>query len=998
MSRLESITLSNLRKFGPNVTIDLSPGATILLAPNGTGKTTVFEAIELGLTGQISRLGDNLSHAVRDSEALAEVSLNFAGLTASSRINSLGDVSHDGDLSAIFPNIASTDIPFLLRLTHLLDQRENGWIVQAEEKEAGSQLARLPLGRDGALARTSLPAVRRSLTEQKNREEESLRLFEKKQTEWNGFLQERDAAAAGSVGVLRPRDDLARAISKVAELTESRDQLPPGLLAQPASQANLAVAHSALIEVLRQKTERTQRQIVGLAETDNLITNFDSMQARLAALNKELAASHQALEAHSKGRFDNATLLQEYQAGVLIAQQQRISIEQELERLVNEANARQEIVHRDEALTQAAAAMTAVEEQYRTLRERHESNQQVQNQHGMFNNQLLLLDRAERRLRDGERLVAEWHLTEQRLQANRFDAGQMEEDEQRLDADLVEKRAALDAFKTTEVTARAQYQALSSSADAIRQAVASIAEHLSPDQEDCPLCLQHHGAAKLQIQVAKALRAIDPSLMVAEQQLRAASQAVSLSETAVTAALEAIQDCRTALAELDECRQEYEREIEAFRIDPILASDSISSARESLRVQLDAIAASRDSLAKGRAELVPLVAPEAFDQARADFEGAIHALDDARSQYSDALSRRDQAVVTLSELTTGATPLRTLEELTAEKNLVNLRISDLNGKVATLQSIADTKQTQLLESSSAIRLTEEAIREIQSQLTSIRARWSALALDGDPLVEAAQVRANRLRSTIIEIQGHLTALESIGVEIASWAKLNDSQMAQRFIDGLRLDRTEEAYGAYIKEAIENAQRAFNQLSKLADAINTLDSSLKKEIANVQKHVRKVEPRWRALLKRVVRESRFHDASLRFANSHNRDRAGVSVPLGNTSVPVPNVASEAQLTDLQLTFLLSMAVSHQWSPWKALLLDDPTQHHDLVHASAVFDLLRDYIVDHGFQIVIATHDALQARYFLRKLRNDGIEAKIWSLVPTDNGVVAEEGQSRQPTNV
>ncbi|WP_312934171.1 ATP-binding protein [Pseudomonas sp.] len=50
MSKLESITLTNLRKFGPNVTIELSPGATILLAPNGTGKTTVFEAIELGLT------------------------------------------------------------------------------------------------------------------------------------------------------------------------------------------------------------------------------------------------------------------------------------------------------------------------------------------------------------------------------------------------------------------------------------------------------------------------------------------------------------------------------------------------------------------------------------------------------------------------------------------------------------------------------------------------------------------------------------------------------------------------------------------------------------------------------------------------------------------------------------------------------------------------------------------------------------------------------------
>jgi hypothetical protein len=53
------------------------------------------------------------------------------------------------------------------------------------------------------------------------------------------------------------------------------------------------------------------------------------------------------------------------------------------------------------------------------------------------------------------------------------------------------------------------------------------------------------------------------------------------------------------------------------------------------------------------------------------------------------------------------------------------------------------------------------------------------------------------------------------------------------------------------------------------------------------------------------------------------------------------------------------------------------------------VLRDYIVDHGFQIVIATHDALQARYFMRKLQNDGIEARLWSLVPTPEGVTASE---------
>ena len=86
--------------------------------------------------------------------------------------------------------------------------------------------------------------------------------------------------------------------------------------------------------------------------------------------------------------------------------------------------------------------------------------------------------------------------------------------------------------------------------------------------------------------------------------------------------------------------------------------------------------------------------------------------------------------------------------------------------------------------------------------------------------------------------------------------------------------------------------------------------------------------------------------------------------------------------------LAMALQHRWCPWQALLLDDPTQHHDLVHASAVFDLLRDYIADHGFQVLLATHDALQARFLHRKLRNDGLPTAIWTLTPRGSEVRAE----------
>jgi exonuclease SbcC len=994
VSKLNSITLSNLRKFGSDVTIEVSPGATILLAPNGTGKTTIFEAIEFGLTGKIARLRGDLAHIIRDDQTAATVSLNFSELTATSRVTAAGEISRDGDLSSVFPNVSVNDVPFLLRLTHLLDQRENGWIVNADEKEAGSQLAKLPIGSDGTKARDTLAAVRRSLTEQKARAEEALIGYETDSKEWIRLLQERDIAAAGAVGALRPRDQIADMLSDAANQTQSLGLIPPGLLAEPVSQERLAIAHSALSEILQGKVNRARADITSLSLINDLVESFVSTQDQLKKLNEDLAAESGAFKRHTTTKAQNSASLQTYQASIYSAQQELTSIGQQLERLIGETTAKQEIDHRNNAFTSAIAVLREAEKDSRILREQHEHNLRVRNQHAQIDAQLQGISQTELLLDAGRIMLADWQATEEGIGkvVQRIRALELLIDKQSIDREA--ECSSYEACKVREATARLHYEMLSSSADAIRQAVASIAQHLPADQNQCPLCLEPHGAAALQFRVAQALEAINPSLTSAEQQLRTAVEALTAGEAAAEKAQQALDLSRGEIVALEASRQELEQQVSQFRTTPILASDSLSLARESLRQQLDSISSAKKRLTDQRAALDALPAPEAFEETERAFNSAQHRLDLARVQQSEAATRLDQAVATLAALTYGEPLARTLEQLTVAKAQLEQQISDLNGKVGTVQSALETQQHQLLESTTVVQGIEEEIRRGQTRLLQFRASWQELKLTGDPLAEAARAREATLHATLTLLEGYVPALEGIGIEISAWAKLNESQLAQRLIDAQRLDRSEEAFEAFLNDSINAARSSFLRLTLISDAMALLDSSLKKEIENVQKHVGKVVPRWQALLKRVVRESRFHEASLKFFSSYNKDRAGVSVPLGNKVVPVPDIASEAQLTDLQLTFLLSMAMSHQWSPWKALLLDDPTQHHDLVHASAVFDLLRDYIVDHGFQVVIATHDALQARYFLRKLQNDGIEAKIWTLVPTENGVTAQPGSSKQ----
>lgn len=994
MSKLNSIILSNLRKFGSDVTIELSPGATILLAPNGTGKTTVFEAIEFGLTGKIARLRNDLAHIIRDDQTAATVTLNFSEITATSRVTTAGKVSRDGDLSSVFPNVSANDIPFLLRLTHLLDQRENGWIVNAEEKEAGSQLAKLPIGRDGSKARANLAAVRRSLTEQKTRAEEVLIGHEADLNEWTRLLQERDFAAAGAVGALRPRDRIADVLSDAAKQTQSLSQIPPGLLTGPVSQEGLTIAHSALSKILQGKVERTRAHISSLALVNDLVESFVAAQEQLEKLNEDLTTANQTLEKHANTKADGNAALQEHLASIHSAQQEIASIGQQLERLIGETTAKQEITHRNDALTSAIAALRIAEEDFRVLRDQHERNQRVRNQHVQIDAQFDGINQSEQRLSAGRQMLADWQATEQSIGevVRQITAIDKFIDERSIYRDA--QRSMHESCKVAEATARSRYAMLSSSVDAIRQAIASVAQHLPADQGQCPLCLEQHGAAELQSRVAQALEAINPSLIEAEQQLRAAVVALTASEAEVDKVQHAIDHSRLERGALESARQDLGRKITQFRTNPILASDSLVLAGESLRQKLESIGPAKRHLADQRAALDAPPTPEVFEQVERAFNSAQHILDLARFQQTEAASRLNQSVAALAALTSGVPLARTLEQLTAEKAQLEQQISELNGKAETVQSALDIQQHQMVVSSTAVQAIEEEIKRVQALLLQFRTSWHEQEFTGDPLAEAVQAREATLRATFTLLEGYVSALESIGVEISAWAKLNESQLAQRLIDAQRLSRSEEDFGVLLNDRIDAARSSFLRLSLISEAMDLLDGSLRKEIENVQKHVGKVVPRWQALLKRVVRESRFHEASLKFFNSYNKDRAGVSVPLGNKAVPVPNVASEAQLTDLQLTFLLSMAMSHQWSPWKALLLDDPTQHHDLVHASAVFDLLRDYIVDHGFQVVIATHDALQARYFLRKLQNDGIDAKIWTLVPTEDGVTAQEGNGKQ----
>src|SRR5207253_618507 len=60
---------------------------------------------------------------------------------------------------------------------------------------------------------------------------------------------------------------------------------------------------------------------------------------------------------------------------------------------------------------------------------------------------------------------------------------------------------------------------------------------------------------------------------------------------------------------------------------------------------------------------------------------------------------------------------------------------------------------------------------------------------------------------------------------------------------------------------------------------------------------------------------------------------------DTDLPPQVLLSEGQLAANGFSILCAASTAYPWSRWRSLLLDDPLQHNDIIHAAAFVDLMR-----------------------------------------------------------
>lgn len=105
------------------------------------------------------------------------------------------------------------------------------------------------------------------------------------------------------------------------------------------------------------------------------------------------------------------------------------------------------------------------------------------------------------------------------------------------------------------------------------------------------------------------------------------------------------------------------------------------------------------------------------------------------------------------------------------------------------------------------------------------------------------------------------------------------------------------------------------------------------------------------------------------------------------LPPQVVLSEGQLAANGFSILCAASTAYPWSRWRALLLDDPLQHNDIIHTAAFVDVMRNMVALNSYQLIMSSHDRGESEFIARKFDAAGLPCSTVLLTaPSDKGVV------------
>jgi energy-coupling factor transporter ATP-binding protein EcfA2 len=1011
---LRRVELSNFRLYGDSYIFDFDtePGVTLVVGANGLGKTTLFDGMEWALTGDVSRFSDFPGDGRRrERDPLTRLGQPEGSHRVGLQFNEGAPIDRGQGREPSEVQIASLlrqpgwaeigDLHRYLSITHFLGQAASMRFSVRKPKEQWEAL-KGPAGVDRinyAKERLGGQAARQAFTRVVREASNRLVELNANLAAWHQLLAERERLAQLSVSEDAISPDELAAVAN--DLARRLVELTPGVRWNEAAGEAPEALLSRLAALSAAAEDRARAEQVRLRVQDAHATEFANVVA-------EATAQTDLVSQTERRQLETATALRA--AEVALADSEATVAAGQ--RRVSEARAQVgALVRAAAAAAQLAAAEAALAATDAALSESDAAAEDAARRQEEFGQHIAgVTARIEQRRRITEQLAdarTRVDLTERWLVV-RVEIGRLAELAARTDAGALRaQRGALlaqQASASDEIShLGAELRRLDERTSAIAEAVATISSRLTEGDTHCPVCDTEFVAGELlrvarmrpggrassafeladrlaacelrRAKAAEALRALDSTLgqhiqtLADLTQQRAAEQTLlqQLAEAGASPASKPDRDgAAAAVAEFEAALRSIESTIEA---QPSL--DVLRAERQGVIASLEAETARRAELVRRRAEHL------------------------ATAETSRAILRQSPEVWSAEQGVTA--------DLEQARAAASARADAAAGELRPLQEALDAHR-QSLEALRQRSATDEAARQAANVRLNQAGRrrqelieaWQAAGLSGDPdsgrLATQIALAGDRL-AVIVRLRERQKRL-SAGYR--RWTGDEALRDVQRRIDQRVASRAgAEAVTAELAQAVNEAQsrleRAERARARMESVVSTMQSTADDYAENVLQPLNETIRRFSRALMTQSDAAIVYEAEHFATRAELRPRAVRTERDGSTAVLDINpnrYFSEGQLSALSVSALLAASTSFRWSRWRGLLMDDPLQHNDVIHASAFMDLMRQLVRRLDYQVIMSTHDSAEAAFLIRKCESAGIPLRVHEMQPPgDDGLVS-----------
>ncbi|MET3662578.1 AAA family ATPase [Aquamicrobium ahrensii] len=1013
---LSRIAIQDFRTFGDfAIDIPAAPGLVLLTGTNGLGKSSFFDAIEWGLTNKIRRFEPYIN---RGRKKLVEkdyltrrgaepgshsVALTFSGGGAVERSAKGATAMAEIVAQLARPDRRTiNDLGTYLALTHFLGQAAQQRFTsrdphdQWQALKGPSGIDRLERIRAGLRGRPTIAAFTRRL----DAEQGVVASLDRQIADWQGWMTrlERLRAAARATGALTADEVVARIEQLEADLQQLAAGQPLAVTSEGVGQ-RLAALGDRIGEALRTTGERK----AALEALSALPAQFLVSQAE-GQLDHPSLVRQRSVVSDAQARLDRASPLVGSTGDAVIAQTAAIAtIDQNIGVL---DAARTDLARRAQLTTLISTEQqdrTALNEAISAHRTTIAEADAAISQHSEASAEVARLRSLAASARALNESMADCLDLQGKSGAAEAALAQGREAAARAATELTPLESRLSNLDSKIAAAERERAEADRHASAISAALSQLASHIHEGDTDCPVCRTQFEPGALKALADAAASGSDHRLAQADD------------------ALEALRSTRPALN--DEVRRLLGVVVAVDGLERVAraAADAVTNARASIAQtlatapdsDLDALAASRArdadaALAAAEAALAPLsanaaAAIEQRSSVAADLDELI-ARDNqlgarlAKYQAEDKACADRIAARNLSNATIGDIEAR----LTAERERgegARARLAQMNEAAASASTDVQREQAALdlaqrdLSAAEAARTTSDlAARQMQQ-------RWTRAGLKDIP----SQTEYDR---GLAAIDAVLADLRSLAERQLVLARENEDALLQseidEIVDSMRVTGGEDgvrdptAYLAELKSKLEAARAAVKLTTTARSAVKRYSEDLQKQADDFSTRV--LDP-----LNTVIDD--FNEAmlstpgeSIQFKADTRVDATSFGMALRyrekvdnaietKKDLPPQVVLSEGQLAANGFSILCAASTAYPWSRWRALLLDDPLQHNDIIHTAAFVDVMRNMVELNGYQLIMSSHDRGESEFIARKFDAAGLPCSTVLLTaPSDKGVV------------